>query len=1012
MKRKLYLLTSLAVTGLVMTGLASCGGGEPEAVKYLGTSEKPKVTINLSDDFVKWADDPTYFSAYLAKTGGENPQFVSTKSGALLASGSVTSLYAYDAPKEATFGVTVLDAQGNEATGFVVSNDGKLTAPSVAEKTDYTVYLYALTKTTDATTNVSTDLNFRDALAVSVVPSEQYPGTNVEYFDYTSIDSTQRSKVSGQIEKNLYDDGLAPINILDDGGYGLYSDRIDTQFLKSNTYVPGYGYGVLDYGVATKDLAGEQTPAYKRYYHALYDIKGDEGKFNYLNSNSNTVNTLYNYVSAGYYTQLVNSDSTGIEYVGVLARDDAPIAVEADASGASTKWKIRLKVGGDTADESKGVTPGIAFRTGSTNPTFSKYNNRNITIDDYLTTVKLLAMKSVGYYRGSEQAGEETLNRQIKGFAEFYNDSENMTTLPSNEEFSKAVGVSVDKSDNSITFEFNGKIAPDYAEYQLNGLWGNPMCEDFLKDLGGGDVIKGAKAYGANSETLSPLDTTLSVGPYYLSTYESKVTIAFAKNENWPLKKDKHNRDINQWPGVHLSVRDLSTDPNTTIKAFEGNLVDYSNITTEYYSKYASDPRRRKEEGAGFVGGIFVNTWDKQFHETIASGSGESWTVKPAMSNNNFYKGLQVGIDRNALGDRYHYNPTAVIQEPIAKINPKVAAPFNESDDHTEAVTYAFGDSLNTENFAEWKNNAADYFELAIEEELESGHYKLGTTANPTQVTFTVAGVQNAKNLIDRFNAMKANWASAFESAVLSHQNSEGVNDWAKDNKPLITLNATMEEVPNTDDTVLQKTVIYDGVKVGKFDGQAAYLITGNAYDVLNNFEKYKSDDSSGFTLNFGEDTSIASNDIFYDNKYWSFDTIWHLTNKGGSLVGEDGRLVNELSLNTNVVPTLSEGTYSATVPISILPDFVDKSKISVMVETYNEGWGTKPLANAVKINEDSGTIELSWSGDEIVEGLIASGGSQSYKDYNYLGFYVTYESTASGSAEQKVINEYFLIHK
>ena len=52
-----------------------------------------------------------------------------------------------------------------------------------------------------------------------------------------------------------------------------------------------------------------------------------------------------------------------------------------------------------------------------------------------------------------------------------------------------------------------------------------------------------------------------------------------------------------------------------------------------------------------------------------------------------------------------------------------------------------------------------------------------------------------------------------------------------------------------------------------------------------------KSDNSSGFTLNWGPDTSIINNDdqgdVVYDGKVWSFDALWNAANTGVLLTSQ-----------------------------------------------------------------------------------------------------------------------------
>ena len=67
-------------------------------------------------------------------------------------------------------------------------------------------------------------------------------------------------------------------------------------------------------------------------------------------------------------------------------------------------------------------------------------------------------------------------------------------------------------------------------------------------------------------------------------------------------------------------------------------------------------------------------------------------------------------------------------------------------------------------------------------------------------------------------------------------------------------------------------------LQVGKFD-LGFGSISGNALDPLNFMEVLKSDNSSGFTLNWGKDTS--SLDLEYKGEAWSYNTLWAAVDHG-----------------------------------------------------------------------------------------------------------------------------------
>ncbi len=1003
MKKKklgIYCLSALAVFGTVC-GLSSCGGSD-SGQKGSVNVEKPSKMIEIADEFKVEAASSKYFAGYLAYDDGT---ILSMKSESLVEAGSSAHLFAYEIPEGYLTGVSVTRADGSDASSEVkISDDGVCTFPNVSETTSYVIYLFGV-ESEEADARV-----IRKALNVTVAPSGTVAKNS--YYDFTGRDGDERTVMTGVEEQFLYNNSVAAINTTANGGYSLYSSRLHSPLLDAENYIPGYGYGVLAYGSIDAPLAGEETEAYKMFYHDQFDATGDEGNFNYLNSNSATVNDLYSYISASYFSTNLNEDMSSSEYQANLSRLDAPVAVNPDKNGASDTYKIYVRVGG-SSDGENGVTKGLSYRTASKKSEIAAYDKKDIKLEDYLTPFKLMATQAVGWYRGTEQAGESTANRQIKGYAEYYAKSANLTDLASDEEFMKQVGVSIDHSDNSITIQFNGKIAPDYAEYQIDGLWSNPISEDFLRTLGNGNAIAGSKIYGQSSDSYSPLDSILCVGPYYTMTYESKKTIAFAKNEEWPLNKDKYGREMYNIKGVHLNVNTaLSTDATEYIKKFEAGLTDVSNIPTDYWDKYASSPLRKKVEGSSFNGGIFLNTYDKQFWdenwdpEEVASID-SSYEVKPILGNNDFYKGLFIGINRQALADYGHYTTTCDIQEPVAKATPKSTL-YKASDAHKNALSAVFGSSLDDADA--WYGESAEYFEKAIEEELAAGHYELGTEANPTEVTFQISSL-DATKVNYYFSNYTQNWQDAFNLAVTTHSEN-GSNPWVGENgKPLITLKVVKKDVAQSSNTQMQNDLLYNGVKAGTTDGQNIYSVTGNAYDTLNNMEKFKSDDSNGFTLGFGGNTSQVSKDVYYDGKYWSFDSLWDAGNVG-VLLDENGKKIDPVSIDADSVELdadVASKKYTVSMPISYKPEYV--SNIKVWTDAI-DGSGKESYVEATDAKIADGMITFSFTGDSVIDGALL--GSR-YGAYHYLDWKVSYDFTYEGETSEKTStfgNGYWLVKK
>lgn len=107
---------------------------------------------------------------------------------------------------------------------------------------------------------------------------------------------------------------------------------------------------------------------------------------------------------------------------------------------------------------------------------------------------------------------------------------------------------------------------------------------------------------------------------------------------------------------------------------------------------------------------------------------------------------------------------------------------------------------------------------------------------------------------------------------------------------------------------------------IGQFDiGFGS--VSGNSLNPLNFLEVLKSDNSSGFTLNWGADTNVVSEELYYDGCYWSFDSLWQAADTGAYLV--DGKVAPLFTLNDTVLSADNfelheDGSATATLSIDL----------------------------------------------------------------------------------------------
>ena len=1021
-KRLIALSALFLCGGLVLgSGLTSCGPTEEDlSKKQLVVENEGDIDLSLPSHLVVNSVDSTYFSPYVVETDGSSVSPLSSGGDTLMTSGSTAALYAYHVPEGYTLSAKV------DGDAVTLDANGTITANEVSEKTDAVITLFAEspeaildTGTVDGDGNeVLAHRVLKKTVNVSVIPQSQLASNSVYQYAST-LDVRERSEVTSQLERYALKNGLTGISLSDNGGYAVYNERVHSPLLDSDSYLPGYGFGTFMYGSLSEPLSGEQTADYQMYYHSQIDPSQEGGTINYLDSDLAAVNDLYSYMSASYWTTELNEDYTEqVPYQPNLARS-APTPLDMDeATGTAKTWRIPVWVGGETTDEEAGVMADLSFRTASS--TYSSYDKRLITLEDYLTPFKLLATGSIGWYRGEEQAGEATANRQIRGFSNYYSATSKATDIDSDEEFSSQVGVSLDHETNSVIIEFNAGFTQEFAEYQLDSLWSNPMCEDFIRELGNGDIIKGAGIYGTSPSPLTPVDTSLSVGPYYLERYDSKQTIVFAKNEDWFKTTDAEGREIYQIEGYHIRCNSaIQSDSTALFTAWENNLVESATLIDEKWEQYQNDPRRRAVLGDNQQKWTFNRMdhwlWNQNFgegglwYEAFNPNGEETWTVKPISSNDNFFYGLNLGVDREGFAERFHRNPSIDYQNPIAKVNPATGELYNDSPEHAAAMEYVYGDAFNDLSLT--TDYAVDFMQNGIIEELEAGHYSLGSGTNPTVVSLGLGSI-NDVYYRDRVAVIEQNWADEFQTAVTTYRDENGNNPLVDSNgNPRIVFDIEAEYVPSD---VSQQELITTGMWTGKYDIQYAYLISGNAYDTINNMDILMSDKMGGFELNFATDTTLPSVDIYYDGKYWSFNSLWSACN-GGTVVDDGGKEVsNIVEADTETATGVLNADGSASITFSV-NELIPGFDWEVFCNVTDSNYGAYYIDNTQSyydlatsfVDNGDGTYTITLPATAIFEGS-AVGGPEGTSFVQFYFYYIVHGEGGVSAYQESVAGVLF----
>ncbi len=691
-----------------------------------------------------------------------------------------------------------------------------------------------------------------------------------------------RSEILGSLEKYAMDSHLTGITLFDNGGYVKYHSRVK---LPTTNYITGYGFGLLREGYLDGPLPSETTEKYKDYYHA--SISQDSQTINAMNASGSQVSDLSSYITSSYWGTKMAGNKTEYEWYPVLAAETVRKPIIGDdgkisgyeASETPNKRPIRMEKKNDLDLYKRWriyLRDGIQYRYTGTKGAFDR---RDVALEDYEFVYQFLLTGKNGQSRGAEMAGDTTYG--IKGAQTFYNatlkqeDQSVIDDLWQKMKESGDLGIQTGVDDNGkkyIELELVNAIDEFTAMYTLSSSLVSPLPRDFMLAIGDGSIINAGQRYG-NFNDGDIKDYTLNVGPYMLEAWNKKQLIAFARNDDWFEVKLP---DTYRIKGIHNRVIDTSQDTEATFKQFQDGALDVTGIPTTKIETESQTALKTKGDSTFKlnVNSCTQSEWDELFGKNGKINKNSKWTVKPWMSNNNFLNGLFFSINRAEFARKRGVQPSINYFSDAYLSNPEKGESYNDTDAHKAAVaayhTVKY-DETGKETYNDYGYNydkAVNSFKAAVNQLAQSGAIVKGPDKdNPTVIDIDIAWMYQT-DPTEYGEDIKSYFEKAFNDPAVSNGT--------------VKLNVTNSTVTNWED------VYNERMMKGQFDlGFGA--ISGNTYNPLNFLEVLKSDNSSGFTLNWGTDTSKVDDvhPINYKGKKWSFDGLWEVADHGG--IVQDG---------------------------------------------------------------------------------------------------------------------------
>lgn len=687
-------------------------------------------------------------------------------------------------------------------------------------------------------------------------------------------DPEARTEILGKLEEYTMENMLGGITLFEQGAYVRYSSRVT---VPASECITGYGWGVLTEGEINGRLEGDDV-----YHPEFYQTasSSDPLTINAWDATGSQVSDLSSYITSSYWSTRMKG-RTDYEWYPCLALDEVdgepflrPIHLEPDNDlKMYKKWRIYVK------------TDEIAYRTPST--LRSKYNNRKVSIDDYEFVFQMLLSEQSKVMRGAELAGDTTYG--IKGGQTFYRISKDVpdtvdpqTGLSELDEYweelkaSGTLGINTgtDSNGSYIDLELVNAIDEFTAMYTLSSSLYSPIPKDFLRELGGGDYTVGAARYGtfstdtgATSAKTAILDNTLSLGAFYLSEWEKTKVTVYSRNDDWFEVGPQSNRY--KIPGLVINVVQGATEDDELIfRMFDdAKVLDQTSIPKGKMKDM--DPKIDRPVQGDSTFKLNVNSCDQDRWEELNKEvwhNDDKYTVKPAMSNNNFLKGLFWSINRYDFATARGATPSINYFASSYMSDPEAGLSYDDTPEHKAAVRNFHNAKGTSDDYGYNVDTARKYFAIACDELSKEGKLTYGTPSNPTYIDIDIewmyqSDIEDYGKEIEKYFTDAFNYSSVCGDRVKLRLHQGAVTQW---------------------DDVYNKYLM-----IGKFD-LAFGAISGNSYNPLNFMEVLKSDNSSQFTLNWGPDTSKVDelNPIVYDDVSWSFDALW--------AAGDHGAVIKE----------------------------------------------------------------------------------------------------------------------
>ncbi len=432
---------------------------------------------------------------------------------------------------------------------------------------------------------------------------------------------------------------------------------------------------------------------------------------------------------------------------------------------------------------------------------------------------------AVDFYDTYKLALEEKWFRAISGGGDFCTSSSKIVNA---QEFVdgtanwESVGIKL-IDDTTIEFEFVDEQSGWNVKYFLGSFVMSPINLEMYAVLG--------DQYGVDENTIG------YHGVYYVDYFESDKIIRMVKNDLY------HDKDKYFYTGRVMTIID---DAEMRFQEFLAGKLDAVALPSPHYEEYSSHPGLKRVPGTTTFRMMINGTGSVEGQ--VAQFPESTWVPEPILANQDFKMGMYHALDRKKLAEEvmktsqtqmYLFTDAYVVEA-------ETGIPYR-STPQGQSV----GLDLSPSTYGYNIDAARAYFEKALDTLVDAGVYSDGDEIGFEFYYFSGSETQEL---------MATYIKDALEEAFQSDRHNIKV-----------TVEIMPKEFPG---------IYYDHMMIGEFD-TAVGGISGSTLDAASFLDTFCSDNRSGFSLNWGVDTSEPEIEVSYFDdegqpikELWSYDGI------------------------------------------------------------------------------------------------------------------------------------------